>query len=318
MTSTELKNHPVVQRLLAIQAELGLKNIPFASQLNFGFHGANWGKIIAGNYTGSFKTVLTKLEIALDSYNNPGAGETEEGIVVLGHVKEAAECMEIAMHTEDEHRLVILAGPRGSGKTRTMQLVHARLGGCYMEAMESWSRGYFDFLTQFASELKISTDGLRSTGALEMVILNALKADPRGIYIDEFNYFSPAAINFLKAILNRTKCSIMTATIPRFLTRMVAETRTAQESAQLVRRAVSVIHIPAVTERDVVQVQLGLFPDLAISSENAREIAQSANRHSRLDSVYAILEDAESAADIPKAIARHERSRRITLKPGEL
>ena len=109
----------------------------------------------------------------------------------------------------------------------------------------------------------------------------------------------------------------MTATIPHFLTRMVAESRTAQESAQLVRRAVAVIHIPAVTERDVMQVERAIFPDLGISSESAREIAAAANRHSRLDSVYAILDDAESAADIAKAIARHERSRKITLKPGE-
>ncbi len=317
MTASELKNHPSVQRLIAIQSDLGLKDIPFASQLRLGIHGANWGKILAGTYTGSFTKALTKLEIALDSYQNPGTGETEEGIVVLSHVREAIEAMEIAKLTEDEHRLVILVGPRGSGKTRTMKLVHNRLGGHYMEALQSWSGSYFDFLHQFAHELEISIDGKRSKGDFEIAILGALKADPRGIYIDEFNYFSPAAINFIKAILNRTKCCIMTATIPHFLTRMVAESRTAQESAQLVRRAVAVIHIPSVTERDVLQVQLGLFPDLELSPELAKEIATSANRHSRLDSVYAILDDAESPADIPKAIARHERSRKITLKPGE-
>lgn len=317
MTSSELKNHPSVQRLVAIQEQLGLKDIPFSNQLRLGIHGANWGKILAGTYTGSFTSALTKLEIALEAYDNPGTGETEEGIIVLSHVREACEAMEIAKLTEDEHRLVILAGPRGSGKTRTMKLALHRFGGVYMEALESWSRGYFDFLTQFATELGVAVDGLRSTGQLEMAILTDLKNNPRGIYIDEFNYFSPAAINFLKAIINRTKCFIMTATIPRFLSLMVASSRTAQESAQLVRRAVAVIHIPAVTERDVMQVQLGLFPDLAITSGNARKIASSANLFNRLDSVYSILDDAESDADIPKAIARHERRCKTTLKAEE-
>jgi len=316
MTASELKNHPTVQRLIAIQSDLGLKDIPFASQLRFGFHGANWGKILAGTYTGSFTKALTKLEIALDSYQNPGTAETEEGIVVLSHVREAIEAMEIAKLTEDEHRLVILVGPRGAGKTRTMKLVHNRFGGHYMEALQSWSGSYFDFLHQFAHELEISIDGKRSKGDFEIAILSALKADPRGIYIDEFNYFSPAAINFIKAILNRTKCFLMTATIPHFLTRMAAESRTAQEAAQLIRRAI-IIHIPSVSERAVMQVQVSLFPDLEISAEHARAIATSANRHNRLDSVYAILEDSETSADIPKAIARHERSRKITLKPGE-
>ena len=317
MTASELKNHPSIQRLAAIQSDLGLKDIPFAAQLRLGMHGANWGKILAGTYTGSFSKALTKLEIALDAYQNPGSGEMEEGIVVLGHVREALEAMEIAKLTDDEHRLVILAGPRGSGKSRTMALAHHRFGGNSLEALPSWSGSYFDFLVQFAEELEISIEGKRSKGAFEATILDTLKHEPRAIFIDEFNYFSPAGINFLKAILNRTSCPIMTATIPHFLTRMVAESRTAQESAQLVRRAVAVIHIPAVTERDVMQVERAIFPDLGISSESAREIAAAANRHSRLDSVYAILDDAESAADIAKAIARHERSRKITLKPGE-
>lgn len=317
MTSTELKHHSTVTRLIAIQSELGLKDIPFANQLRLGIHGANWGKILAGTYTGSFTKALTKLEIALDAYHNPGTGETEEGIVVLGHVREALNAMEIAKATDDEHRLVILAGPRGSGKSRTIALAHHRFGGNTIEALPSWSGSYFDFLVQFADELGVSIDGKRSKGAFESAILDALKSDPRAIFIDEFNYFSAAGINFIKAILNRTCCPIMTATVPHFLSRMVADNRTAQESAQLVRRAVAIIHIPHVTERDVMQVQLGLFPDLTITGDQAREISAAANRHSRLDSVYAILDDAESTADLAKAIGRHDRAKKVTLKPGE-
>jgi hypothetical protein len=317
MTATELRHHPVTTRLLAIQESLGLKDIPFASTLRLGIHGANWGKILAGTYTGSFSKALTLLEIALDAYEHPGTGETEEGVVILSHVREALDAFDIARAADDEHRLVILAGPRGSGKSRTIALAHHRHGGAYMEALPSWSGSYFDFLIQFAAGLAVAIDGRHTKGSFETAILADLAAHPRPIFIDEFNYFSPAGINFIKAILNRTRCAVMTATVPHFLTRMAADTRTAQESAQLVRRAVAVIHIPAVTEREVVQLQTSLFPHLPLSADASRDIASAANRHSRLDSVFAILDDAEDQADIPKAIARHERAKKITLKPGE-
>lgn len=317
MTSTELRNHHVTIALAKLQTELGLKDIPFAQTLRLGIHGANWGKILAGTYTGSATKALLKMEVALDAHHNPGSGETEEGIVILSHVREAIDAMEIAKASDDEHRLVILAGPRGSGKSRTIALVHHRLGGQCLEALPSWSGSYFDFLIQFAAGLDISIDGKRTKGSFETAILTELAASPRPIFIDEFNYFSAAGINFIKAILNRTQCPILAASVPHFLSRMVAESRTAQESAQLVRRAVAIIHIPPVTDREVCQIQTALFPEIKLSGSDFHDIAQAANRHSRLDSVYAILDDAESSADIQKSIARHDRSKKITLKPGE-
>jgi hypothetical protein len=317
MTATELRTHPTTTTLAEIQAGLGLKDIPFANSLRLGIHGANWGKILAGTYTGSFTKALLKLDLALDAYQHPGSGETEEGIVILSHVREVLDAFDIARASDDEHRLVVLAGPRGSGKSRTIALPHHRYGGVLMEALPSWSGSYFDFLIQFAAGLGSGVTGHRTKGSFESAIISDLSANPRPIFIDEFNYFSPAGINFLKAILNRTRCPLVTATVPVFLSRMAADTRTAQESAQLLRRAVAIIHIPAVTEREVVQLQTALFPDLTISAQSAIEIAACANRNNRMDSVFSILDDAEGPEDIPKAIARHERGRKITLKPGE-
>lgn len=315
MTATELKNHPIVARLSALQSSLGLKDIPFAKQLRLGLHGANWGKILAGTYDGSFAKALIKLQVALEAYENPGSGETEEGIVILRHVREACDAMKIASFAEDEHRLVVIAGLRGSGKSRTMSLVAHKFPGHHMEALPSWAGGYLNFLNKFAAGVGVTTS--RSAGDAEDAILSSLIQTPSPIYIDEFNYFSPAGINFLKAVLNKTRCPIMTATVPHYLSRMSSDHRTAQESSQLLRRAVSIIHIPAVTDREVIQIQGALFPDLTLAPGNAGEIARSANRTSRLDSVVAILDDAESAADIPAAIARHERAFKVTLKPGE-
>lgn len=315
MTATELKNHPIVARLAQIQSSLGLKDIPFAKQLRLGIHGANWGKILAGTYDGSFAKVIAKFQVALEAYDNPGSGETEEGIVVLRHVREALDAMKIASAAEDEHRLVVVAGLRGSGKSRTMSLVAHKFPGHQMEALPSWSGGYLNFLNKFAAGVGVPRH--LSAGDAETAILDSLTTNPRPIYIDEFNYFSPAGINFLKAVLNKTGCPIMVSTIPHFLSRMANDTRTAQESAQLLRRAVAIIHIPAVTEREVIQFQRALFPELDIAGTAAGEVARSANRHSRLDSVVAILQDADSAADITTSILRHERGAKVTLKPGE-
>lgn len=316
MTASELTNHPTVKALAQIQNNLGLKDIPFAKQFRLGLHGANWGKIRAGTYDGSFSKALVKLQLALESYANPGTGETEEGIVVLSHVREACDAMKIAVNAEDEHRLVLIAGLRGSGKSRAMALVAHKFPGHQMEALPSWAGGYLNFLNKFAAGVNVAPS--RSAGDAEDAILSSLINNPSPIYIDEFNYFSPAGINFLKAVLNKTHCPIMTATVPHYLSRMAADTRTAQESAQLLRRAVAIIHIPAVTDREVIQVQRALFPDLDLNSgEIGQQIAKAANRTSRLDSVVSILADAESAADIPTAIARHERAFKVTLKPGE-
>ena len=315
MTASELQNHPIVARLSALQTSLGLKDIPFAKQLRLGIHGANWGKILAGTYDGSFSKALVKLQVALEAYDNPGSGETEEGIVILRHVREAIDAMTVARAAEDEHRLVVLAGLRGSGKSRAMSLVAHKFPGHEMEALPSWSGGYLNFLNKFAAGIGVQKH--LSAGDAETAILDSLLTNPRPIYIDEFNYFSPAGINFLKAVLNKTGCPIMVSTIPHFLSRMAVDSRTAQESAQLLRRAVAIIHIPAVTEREVIQIQSALFPDLDLTGPAAAEIARSANRHSRLDSVVAILADADSPGDIPTSIARHERASKVTLKPGE-
>jgi hypothetical protein len=137
------------------------------------------------------------------------------------------------------------------------------------------------------------------------------------ICIDEFNYFSPAGINFMKAILNQTTAVLVVGTIPHYLARMAYDTKTAQESAQLLRRAVAIIHIPPVTERDVCQVQRSLYPHLELAPGNAQAVAASANRKSRLDSVCTIFADADGPQDIPEAILRHERGLKVTLKPGE-
>jgi len=316
MTANQLANHPVVSRLAEIQQELCLKDIQFASQLRLGMHGANWGKILAGTYDGSHVKAITKLQVALESWANPVSGDTEEGIVILRHVQEALDAVEIALAADDEHRLVVISGPRGSGKSRSISLIHAKYGGYSQEALPSWSGSYLNFLNKFGAGLGVAPS--TSAGLAETAILNAVGAMNKPVIcIDEFNYFSPSGINFMKAMLNVTTAVQVVSTIPHYLARMACDTKTAQEAAQYLRRAVAIIHIPAVTDRDVNQIQKALFPSLLLQPGQAHAVAAAANRKSRLDSVVTIFADTDGHEDLASAILRHERGLKVTLKPGE-
>jgi DNA transposition AAA+ family ATPase len=314
MTASQLQSHPSVTALARIQSNLGLKDIQFANTIRLGIHGANWGKIKAGTYDGNYTAAATKLSVALEAYQNQGTGEAVEGIVVLDHVRMAKDAVDLALASEDEHRLVIISGQRGSGKSRTLSLLHSIRQGHSISALPSWSGGYLNFLNKFAAGIGVAES--RSAGQAEDAILSALTESAGLITIDEFNYFSPSAINFLKSVLNTTRWAIAVATVPHYLSRMASDRQTSQEAAQLLRRASAIIHIPPVTARTVELVQRALYPEINVGGKSGA-IASAANLLNRMDSVCAILADSESPEDIESAIARHKRFNQVTLKPGE-
>lgn len=315
MTASELRSHPTTAALIALQDELGIKDIPFANRLGLGLHGANWGKIKAGTYTGSYTKAATLLGVAWEAYRHPSSGEVEEGVVILRHVTDSLNAVAIARAAEDEHRLVMIAGKRGSGKSRTLSLIAAKHGAVSLEAMPSWSGSYLNFLNKFGAGLHLGP--WRTGGDAEGEIIASLAATHPVICIDEFNYFSPSGINFLKSVLNQTRCVLVTATVPHFLARMASDRSTAQESAQLLRRAVAIIHIQEPDDRLVLQIQRALFPVLELAPGQASSIAAAAAKMDGIDSVCSILDGADDAADVPAAIERHKRSLRTTLHPGE-
>ena len=154
----------------------------------------------------------------------------------------------------------------------------------------------------------------RSKGSLESAILAAAKECPRPIFIDEMNYFSPHAINFLKTMLNRIPAPIVTATVPKFLAGMRTDSRTAQEASQFVRRAVAIVHIPSVSDQAVALVQKAFFPKLSINLDDAKAIAKAANELDRMDSVTEILQLMAITRDSAKAIGIHRKSKQTAIK----
>lgn len=306
-----LKDTPAVMELAEIQTTLGLPDGDFARTVKFSYSGSSWGKIKSGTFSGSAEKALRAVKAALNSYRVGGDIEILRGHVVFPHIRQALDAVAIARNAGDEHKLVIVCGDSGAGKSVTARLLGDEFGGHYLHAHPSWQGSYLRSLIGLAGALGLSTD-FRSTGAAEMAVLAALEQSPALLVIDEANHFSREFVNFLKTILNETRCCLVLFTLPGHLARLSAVH--SEESRQLLRRAVAIIHIPPVSSADVMAMHSGLYADLHLGYA-APSIASAANRLHRLDSVRRIFDEAEPSEpdDLPRAIERVEKSLRAVL-----
>lgn len=318
MTPTDLRNHPVVSALCEIQQTLALPDGDFVRSLGIRYSGPTWAKVKSMTYQGDRPKVLEILAEALHRYRTGAAGSAEADgrTVLLDHVRLALDAVAIARAATDEHRLIVICGRQGSGKSETLRLIARRHAGHLIFARPSWSGGYLHFLNSFAHGVGLSADH-RSPSPAETAIIDHLRLHPAVILIDEFNHFSEKSINFIKAVLNETRSVVACATIPSHLARMASDRATAEESRQLLRRAVAIIHIPPVSSLQITALQRALWPDVALDG-HAPNLAAVANRLHALDTVCQVLADSRPAdpADLPKAIDRHQQLVRVAVRPG--
>lgn len=308
----ELKELPVVKELTEIQESLGVPDGDFARVVKLNYSGSSWGKIKSGTFSGNIAKAHGELKRALASYRVGGPVEVRLGAVVFDYIQEAEDAVAIARAASDEHKLVIVSGCWGSGKSTTGRHVFDHFGGHYFHAKPSWAGSYLRALIGIAQVIGLGAD-FRSVGEAESRILAALEASPTLLIIDEANHFSKDSLNFLKTVLNETKCAIVLLTLPGHLARIAAVH--SEETRQLLRRAVSIVHIGDVSSADVMAVHSGLYPEIMLGHA-APTIASCANRHYRMDTVRRIFDEAdpEDAADLPKAIERVERSIKTILQ----
>lgn len=306
-----LHHTSAVLELAEIQSTLGLPDGDFARTVKFIYSGSSWGKIKSGTFSGAHEKALRAVKAALNGYRVGGEVEVIHGTVVFPHIQAAIDAVTIARISQDEHKLVIVCGDSGAGKSVTARLLGERFGGHYLHAHPSWQGSYLRSLIGLARALGLSSD-FRSTGAAEMAVLSALEQSPALLVIDEANHFSREFVNFLKTILNETRCCLALFTLPGHLARLSAVH--SEESRQLLRRAVAIIHIPPVSSADVMAMHSGLFPDLHLGHA-APALASAANRLHRLDTVRRIFDEAEPSdnEDLPRAIERVEKSLKAVL-----
>ena len=221
------------------------------------------------------------------------------------------DAVEAASCTKDEHRLVFIVGKTGSGKSKTAAYLASRFNGAIINAAPAWEKSYLHALASIGAGLGIG-NSWRSAGDAERSIIQALQTAPRLIIIDEANHFNRATLNFLKTVLNLTRCGLVLLTLPDHMARMSADSR--EEFPQLLRRSIAIIHIPSITGEEVSAIQRGLFPQMDI--RNTSPICALANQFYNLDTVRRVLEEID-AGQTPDAAVKAVRRQIQAITPTQ-
>ena len=146
-----------------------------------------------------------------------------------------------------------------------------------------------------------------SARAAERDILQSLQAAPRLIIIDEANHFNRATINFLKTVLNLTRCGLVLLTLPHHMARMSSDSR--EEFPQLLRRSIAIIHIPSITGEEVAAIRRGLYPQVDLPN------AALANQFHNLVTVRRVLDEID-AGQTPEAAVKAVRRQIQPISPA--
>lgn len=312
MQTTPLNQSSAVLELADIQKTLGLPDADYVRTVKLSYSGSSWGKIKSGTFSGNDAKALREVKRSLSSYRNGGPVSVKHGDVIFDHIEQAIDAVQIARTATDEHKLVIVSGTWGAGKSTTAKHLSDHFGGHYFHAKPSWAGSYLRALIGIASAIGLGGD-FRSVGDAETKVLAALEASPALLIIDEANHFSKDSLNFFKTILNETRCAIVLFTLPGHLARIAATH--SEETRQLLRRAVSIVHIGPISSADVMAIQAGLYPEITLGHA-APSIASCANRHYRLDTVRRVFDEADPGDpdDLPRAVERVEKSIKTILQ----
>lgn len=312
MDITAIKQQAAVLELAQEQARLGLPDADFCRTVKLAYSGSSWGKIKSGTFSGNLEKALRECKRALATFRTGGEVTVRGGDIIFDHIAEATDAVTIARASRDEHKLVVISGTWGAGKSTTAKHLHLEFGGHWFHAKPSWQGSYLRALMGIASAIGLSND-FRSVGDAETKVLSALEASPTLLIIDEANHFSRDSLNCLKTILNETRCAIVLLTLPGHLARIAATH--SEETRQLLRRAISIIHIGDISSADVMFVHSGIYPETSLGN-TAPAIASCANRHYRMDTVRRIFDEADPGDpdDLPRAVERVERSIKTILQ----
>jgi len=308
-TPGELRIWQPVIELIRLQHQRGLSDADFARSVKLAYSGSVWGKIKSGKFNGRVPRAVWAVQEALKYINEGHVLEAAGDIVVFDHVADAEAACLLAKHSEDEHRIVMIAGASGSGKSQTLKFLNGKYGGDMLHAHPSWAASYMSCVSEFAAGIGLS-DEFRSVRKAEHAIVRDLAERPRLICVDEANYFNRDGLNLLKTIANETRSYLAIATLPDDLRRLNATHN--HETRQVIRRVISIISLPMIDSEMVLSIQARLFPKIVLGSF-APQIVALANKYHRLDTVVRIFNetDMENPNDILYAIERVERAIKV-------
>lgn len=103
--------------------------------------------------------------------------------------------------------LAVFYGPAGSGKTRAAQAAAQALGAYYVQAWPVWTSR--SLLEALAKELGVTTPA-KSVSALMAQVIDALKAGPRPLIIDEMDHLvKKGLVEIIRTIHDSTGVPIL-------------------------------------------------------------------------------------------------------------
>lgn len=308
-TPEQLRTYQPVIELIRLQSQRGLSDADFARSIKFAYSGSVWAKIKNGKFHGRVPRAVWALDEVMKYLAQGHEVGVSGDVVVFDHIADAEAAVLLAKHSEDEHRIVMIAGASGAGKSQTLKFLNGKFGGDMLHAHPSWAASYMSCVSEFAAGIGL-TDEFRSVRRAEHAIVRDLAERPRLVCVDEANYFNRDGLNLLKTIANETKAYLAIATLPDDLRRLNATHN--HETRQVIRRVISIISLPMVDSEMVLAVQARLFPKI-IMGTHTPQIVALANKYHRLDTVVRVFEetDMENPNDLLYAIERVERSIKV-------
>ena len=182
-----------------------------------------WFRIRTGEYMAddhaSAYTKLTSDLRALQEHLIISQGRSHE-ILPLEHVELSLQALRMAF-AESRNRLVVVLSETGGGKTTITRAIEQEFPGrvARAEATEPWRQSYLAGIHAVGEACGLH-DLPNNSRAAESRLIKELVARPRIIVIDEGNYFGPATLNLVKAILNLTGSTVFITSLPVLWQRM--------------------------------------------------------------------------------------------------
>ena len=292
----DTKNHPTVKALRELAESLKISDAVVAKRY-IGISKTTWSQLQSGTYPAQDPAaMLEKCEAALQTLTD----ETESvgqaaAIVELSHVKAALAGVK-GCYGIPQNRLVVFLAPSGGGKTTfTRKLRQTYRGGVVCgDASETWRGSYLNAAADIAGWLGIEGVFVNPRKA-EDAVISALQATPRILVIDEGHACGPAALNFIKAILNRTECRVVFLSIPELWKRM--EEKAYEEAKQLRRRTHAKIVVDAVEPSNCRAFLKARLPGYEAGDEDKEIVAAviaAANKFGLYDTVDRICAEIDT------------------------
>lgn len=298
----DTKNHPTVKALIEQAARLDLTDAVIAKRY-IGISKTTWSQLQSGTYPAQDPAPMLEkceaaLQILLDASERSESG-AQDTIVALPHIAAALAAVK-GCYDQEQNRLVVYLAPSGGGKTTLVRRLRQTYlsAAVFGEATETWRGSYLNCAADIARWLGIEENFVNPRKA-EAAVIDRLTEMPIILCIDEGHSCGPEALNFIKAILNRTKCRVVFLSIPELWARM--EGKAFEEAKQLRRRTHAKIVIETVSASDCrtfIEAKLAGYPGKKSPEEKliVAAMCEAANKFGLYDTLQRICDEVKAEA----------------------